>query len=170
MLQQANIAFSHQVALMAIPPRELFRKIHRLHQRHAPEKTEFEFFNEAKGVLTRESIPREAFRPDVDFTFELNPNRQLQTQQAQNRLALVMNMPFLAQNPESARNAMADVYAAEDKLDFFNNKIWPQDRIEVQSGAPAAPGLAEAAGNIVPFPQPETEVEEDVVDDAGVGL
>ena len=65
-----------------------------------------------------------------------------------------------------------DGYAAEGKLDDFNNNIWPQESIEVQSGAPAAPGLAEAAGNVVPFQQPEleTEVEEDVVDDAGVGL
>lgn len=133
MLQQANISFSHAVALMAVSYLELFRSIHTLHRRHAPAELEFEFFDKSSGLLTQQTVPRRLFKAGIDFSFELNPNRMQEQQAAQQRLALIQNMPFLSQDPEALRNAMSDVYAAEGKIDDFNTRIWPQEKIDVMN-------------------------------------
>ena len=131
MLQQANIAFAHRVALRAVGFRIMMRRVKNLYHRNAPPEIEFNYFNSNTGIISNKTISRELLKHDFEFSFKLNPNRALEGEQAQNRLALVMSMPWLGQDPEIARNAMSDVYKAEGKLDDFNSRIWPQDKLEV---------------------------------------
>jgi hypothetical protein len=132
------------VALRVIAYRTLFRRVGMLYQNNAPSEMEFETLNRATNNVDSRSMPRELLSEVKDFTFRLNPNRAQESEAAQRRLALVMNMPFLAQDPEAQRNAMSDVYSSEGKLDDFNNRIWPEEKLQIQSGAPATPGLLEA--------------------------
>jgi len=153
MLNQANITFAHRVALRVIAYRILFRRIKNLYQANAPEELEFEFYNRAQGLLNVKKLPKQLLHAKFDFTFRLNPNRAAESQSAQNRLALVQNMIFLAQDPEALRAAMSDVYSADNKLDDFNNRIWPKEKIEIQKQQLAAQQAAEQ-GQPPPPPQP----------------
>jgi len=152
MLNQANIAFAHRVALRVIAYRILFRRIKNLYQANAPEELEFEFYNRAQGLINSKTLPRQLLHSKFDFTFRLNPNRAAESQSAQQRLALVQNIIFLAQDPEALRNAMSDVYSAEGKLDDFNNRIWPKEKIAIQQQQLQAQQAA-AQGQPAPPPQ-----------------
>jgi len=174
MLGQANIAFAHRVALRVIAYRTLFRRIGMLYQNNAPEEMEFETLNRATNNVDSRSMPRRLLSEVKDFTFRLNPNRMQESEGAQQRLSLVMNMVFLAQDPEALRNAMSDVYSAQGKLDDFNNRIWPEEKLEVQKQqlqqqqqqqeAPAAPEVPEASQELqdVPVQAEEPESLEDL--------
>jgi len=159
MLNQANIAFAHRVALRVIAYRILFRRIGNLFRANAPAETEFEFYNRATGLLNTRTLPRELLSSKFDYTFRLNPNRAQETQSAQQRLALVQNMIFLQQDPESLRAAMSDVYRADGELDDFNNRIWPKEKIEIQKQQLQAQQAA-AAEQPPPPPAPPAQLEE----------
>ena len=159
MLNQANIAFAHRVALRVIAYKILFRRVKNLYQANAPEELEFEFYNKAQGLINTRKLPRQLLQSKFDFTFRLNPNRAAESASAQQRLALVQNMIFLQQDPESLRAAMSDVYSAENKLDDFNNRIWPKEKIVIQKQQLAAQQAAEAGQPPPPPTPPEPEVD-----------
>jgi len=168
MLNQANVAFAHRIALRVIAFKILFRRIKDLYQANAPENLEFDFYNRATGLINSRTLPRQLLQSKFDFSFRLNPNRAQETQSAQNRLALVRNMIFLQQDPEALRAAMSDVYRADGKLDDFNNRIWPKDKLEIQKqqlaaqqGLPPAPPEPQSE-ELPPAPVPERDDIEDM--------
>jgi hypothetical protein len=183
MLQQNNIAFSHRVSLFAVAYREIFRHVHMNYQRFAPSTgLEFRYFNERAGVFSRERISRDAFRADVDFAFELNPNKMLEQQKAQQLFSMVANIPYLMQDPEAMRSAMRDVYSSYDALDKFE-KIWPEEKIRVQQQQmaaqqggqppqPMAPPMEPMGPTPVPGPpeNPPENIPEESMEDLAVGL
>lgn len=129
MIQQANIAFSRLVALMVQPFLELLRQVHSLYQLHAPDNLEFRFFNEQTQMFRREQVSSTDFDEEVDFIFEVNPNRQVEAEQ--NLLLFNLLGQIVAQaNPQGLRALARQLYESMGKKNF--NEIWP-DQIALQS-------------------------------------
>ncbi len=132
MLQQNNIAFSHRVALFAVAFQEIFRHVHAVYQAFAPDEIEFEYFSQEGDFLNRERISREAFRADVEFKFQLNPNKVFEQERAQQLFGLMQNLPWIIQDPGAMRGVARDVYASFDSLEKFD-RIWPRDKLVIHN-------------------------------------
>jgi hypothetical protein len=118
---------------MAQPFLELLRQVHTLHQKHAPDEIEFRFFNEDSQLFRRETIERELFSSDVDFKFELNPNRQGEFQNNMTLFTMLAGMPQIQQNPQGMRALAKQVYESAGKHNF--DEIWPAELNTAQDAA-----------------------------------
>ena len=168
LMQQSNIAFSRMVALMAEQFTELLRRVHVLYQRYAPQELEFKFFNQQTGLFRKTNITRNLFYEDVDFQFQLNPNR-LQEQQNNMQMAqFMMSIPYIGQAPQSVRALAKQLYESLGKKNF--DAIWPEQMMQAQLGPQGAgqqlPLGPEEEGVPVEEP-PEPTVEEQKVDIGG---
>jgi len=168
LMQQSNIAFSRMVALMAEQFTELLRRVHVLYQRYAPQELEFKFFNQQTGLFKKTNITRNLFYEDVDFQFQLNPNR-LQEQQNNMQMAqFMMSIPYIGQAPQSVRALAKQLYESLGKKNF--DAIWPEQMMQAQLGPQGAgqqlPLGPEEEGVPVEEP-PEPTVEEQKVDIGG---
>ena len=176
LLQQSNIAFSRMVALMAEQFTELLRRVHVLYQRYAPMDLEFKFFNQETGLFKKTNITRDLFYEDVDFQFQLNPNR-LQEQQNNMQMAqFMMSIPYIGQAPQSVRALAKQLYESLGKKNF--DAIWPEQMMQAQlapqgqqlgPGGEAPPGVQEVMAGLEGGPEeaPEASVEEQKVDIGG---
>ena len=176
LLQQSNIAFSRMVALMAEQFTELLRRVHVLYQRYAPMDLEFKFFNQETGLFKKTNITRDLFYEDVDFQFQLNPNR-LQEQQNNMQMAqFMMSIPYIGQAPQSVRALAKQLYESLGKKNF--DAIWPEQMMQAQTapqgqqlgpGGEAPPGVQEVMAGLEGGPEeaPEASVEEQKVDIGG---
>ena len=169
LMQQSNIAFSRMVALMAEQFTELLRRVHVLYQRYAPMELEFKFFNQQTGLFKKTNITRDLFYEDVDFQFQLNPNR-LQEQQNNMQMAqFMMAIPYIGQAPQSVRALAKQLYESLGKKNF--DAIWPEQMMQAQTAPQGAPGqqqLPPGAEEGVPVEgPPEASVEEQQVDIGG---
>jgi len=180
LMQQSNIAFSRMVALMAEQFTELLRRVHILYQRYAPRELEFKFFNQETNLFRKTNITRDLFYEDVDFQFQLNPNR-LQEQQDNMQMAqFMMSIPYIGQAPQSVRALAKQLYESLGKKNF--EAIWPEEMIQAQvmqqqqqQGVPGqqAPPGAEGVPQGPPEVQGEAEqpaeadIEEQKVDVGG---
>jgi hypothetical protein len=168
LLQQSNIAFSRMVALMAEQFTELLRRVHVLYQRYAPQELEFKFFNQQTGLFKKTNITRELFYEDVDFQFQLNPNR-LQEQQNNMQMAqFMMSIPYIGQAPQSVRALAKQLYESLGKKNF--DAIWPEQMMQAQLAPQGgqAQQLPPGAEEDVPVEEPpEPTVEEQKVDIGG---
>jgi hypothetical protein len=137
LMQQSNIAFSRMVALMAEQFVELLRRVHMMYQRYAPRNLEFKFFNQETGLFKRSNITRELFYEDVDFQFQLNPNR-LQEQQTNMQMAqFMMSIPYIGQAPQSVRALAKQLYESLGKKNF--DAIWPEEMMQAQTAPQGGP-------------------------------
>jgi hypothetical protein len=169
LLQQSNIAFSRMVALMAEQFTELLRRVHVLYQRYAPQELEFKFFNQQTGLFKKTNITRGLFYEDVDFQFQLNPNR-LQEQQNNMQMAqFMMSIPYIGQAPRSVRALAKQLYESLGKKNF--DAIWPEEMMQAQTapqGGPEQQQLPPGAEEGVPTEAPpEPSVEEQKVNIGG---
>lgn len=125
LLQQANIAFSRVVAMLAYGPVELSRRIHELHRRWAPRETAFRVLNRQTGMLRRRTIADRVFQQDVDFQFVINPSRMQEFNTSMQMFQLIA--PQLQQyNPDGIREAMRDLFQKGGAKNF--DRLWPEDR------------------------------------------
>ena len=168
LMQQSNIAFSRMVALMAEQFVELLRRVHMMYQRYAPRHLEFKFFNQETGLFKRSNVTRDLFFEDVDFQFQLNPNR-LQEQQKNMQMAqFMMSIPYIGQAPQSVRALAKQLYESLGKKNF--DAIWPEEMMQAQTapqGGPQPvetrdPGGVQSAENAA-----DVDVEEQKVDIGG---
>ena len=168
LMQQSNIAFSRMVALMAEQFVELLRRVHMMYQRYAPRHLEFKFFNQETGLFKRSNVTRDLFFEDVDFQFQLNPNR-LQEQQNNMQMAqFMMSIPYIGQAPQSVRALAKQLYESLGKKNF--DAIWPEEMMQAQTapqGGPQPvetrdPGGVQSAENAA-----DVDVEEQKVDIGG---
>ena len=137
LMQQSNIAFSRMVALMAEQFTELLRRVHVLYQRYAPMELEFKFFNQGTGLFRKTNVTRDLFFEDVDFQFQLNPNR-LQEQQNNMQMAqFMMSIPYIGQAPQSVRALAKQLYESLGKKNF--DAIWPEQMMQAQTAPQAGP-------------------------------
>lgn len=147
MLQQGQIAFSNKVNQMVQAWEELFYRSLVLVQRNMPESIEFSYFNSATGMIVRDYVTREDLAGEVNFIIELNPNRAFEEQKAANRLSMLLNIPYIIQDPEMTRSLIGDVYAADGESEKFE-KLWPREKLQIQSGAQAAPQIQQAVSQL----------------------
>jgi hypothetical protein len=165
LLQQSNIAFSRMVALMAEQFTELLHRVHMLYQRFAPMELEFKFFNQGTGLFRKTNITRDMFFEDVDFQFQLNPNR-LQEQQNNLQMAqFMMSIPYVNQVPQSVRALAKQLYESLGKKNF--DAIWPEQLMQAQlapQGAERIPGEEE------PIPLAPEEAAEASIDEQKVNI
>ena len=125
LLQQANIAFSRIVAMLADGPVELFRRVHDLHRRWAPRETMFRVLNRQSGALSRRTIDQRVFDTDVDFQFVINPSREQEFNKAMQMFQVIA--PQLQQwSPDGIREAMRDLFQKGGAKNF--DRLWPEDR------------------------------------------
>ena len=170
LMQQSNIAFSRMVALMAEQFVEMLRRVHNLYQRYAPMEMEFKFFNQQTGLFRKTNITRSLFFEDVDFQFQLNPNR-LQEQQNNMQMAqFMMSIPYVAQVPQSVRALAKQLYESLGKKNF--DSIWPEHLMQAQlmQQAQAQEQQVDPGGSerpIEPEKPAEASVEEQKVDIGG---
>jgi hypothetical protein len=169
LMQQSNIAFSRMVALMAEQFTELLRRVHVLYQRYAPMELEFKFFNQQTGLFQKNNITRNLFFEDVDFQFQLNPNR-LQEQQNNMQMAqFMMSIPYIGQAPRSVRALAKQLYESLGKKNF--DAIWPEEMMQAQTAPQGGPGQQQppmGPEEGVPVEEPsEPTVEEQKVDIGG---
>ena len=169
LMQQSNIAFSRMVALMAEQFVELLRRVHMMYQRYAPRHLEFKFFNQETGLFKRSNVTRDLFFEDVDFQFQLNPNR-LQEQQNNMQMAqFMMSIPYIGQAPQSVRALAKQLYESLGKKNF--DAIWPEQMMQAQTapqGGLEQQQLPPGAEEGVPVEEPpEPTVEEQKVDIGG---
>jgi hypothetical protein len=123
-LQQSNIAFARQVAMLVEPFVDLFRSIHQHYVRYMPEEVAFTYFNRETKIFEEKTVYRKYFQnTDVDFDFIVNPNRQAEQQ---NAMTLVnMMAPILMQmNPDGVRELYKDLFRSMGKKNF--DEIWPE--------------------------------------------
>ena len=123
-LQQSNIAFARQVAMLVEPFVDLFRSIHAHYKRYMPEEVAFTYFDRETRMFQEKTVYRKYFQnTDVDFDFIVNPNRQAEQQ---NAMTLVnMMTPILMQmNPEGVRDLYKDLFRSMGKKNF--DEIWPE--------------------------------------------
>jgi len=131
MIQQSNIAFSRMVALLAEPFLDMFRKVHLLYQKNAPKEMEFKYFNQETGLFKKQMISRQMFYEDVDFTFQLNPNRQFEQESNMMLGQFLMSIPFIQQIPQSVRALAKQLYESHGKKNF--EEIWPEEQLQAQA-------------------------------------
>ena len=103
---------------------ELFRQMHALFKKNYPEAKEERFFNQRTGEFTRLIMSRGDFQDDVDFKFELNPDREYDKTAALTMLQLLT--PYLMQigNIDGIRRMAEKVYEMHGLKDF--GLIWPE--------------------------------------------
>ena len=173
LVQQSNIAFSHKVALYAEAFNELFQQVHELHKFNAP--SELIFKVTGKNGFEQQRLTRSVFQQDIDFQFELNPNR-MQDQQNNFQLAQMFQQygPLMIQFPpavlffkkvyESFGNK--DFDTVEKAIQEFRQiQMQQQQAAQAAQGAPpgAPPQAPPMGGPMGPPPmgglQPPTEVE-----------
>jgi len=119
------------VALLAEPFLDMFRKVHLLYQKNAPKEMEFKYFNQETGLFKKQMISRQMFYEDVDFTFQLNPNRQFEQQSNMMLGQFLMSIPFIGQVPQSVRALAKQLYESHGKKNF--EEIWPEEQLQAQA-------------------------------------
>ena len=173
-LSQAEIGFGQRVAEMGLAYEELFRHFHELFRKNAPPEMEMRFFNRETGMYQNITVSNSVFDRDVDFRFELNPNRQAEQQNRLQLYQLLTQIPFVAQDPRKVRALAKKVYESSGEKDF--EIIWPESDLQLdvqtppafnqgqpQQGLPAPQGLEQFSGfdrsqaQLEPAPEPENE-------------
>lgn len=160
-INQANVAFSYRVALMAEAYVELFRRVHALYRKHAPRELAFRYFNRDTGLFQKQTLRRENFAADVDFQFQLNPNR-LQEQQT-NQTLFQLIVPYLLQQtqmglapPGAIRDAAKELlFDSQGKKNF--DRIWPAPpvpQLGMGMGMPPQMGLPQMGQAQSPAAEP----------------
>lgn len=143
LLQQSNIAFSRMVALLAEPFTEMMERVHLLYRKYAPNDIEFSFFNEESGLFRSENLTSEVFQEEINFQFQLNPNR-LEEQQTNMMLAqFLMSIPFIAQYPNASRALAKELYESFGKKNF--EEIWPESLLQAQASQLGADQFTQGA-------------------------
>ncbi len=166
LLQQSEIQFNHRVSLFVEAYKELFQQVHELHKFNSPEELPFRVLNRKFGTFERRTVNREVFQQELDFQFEINPNR-LQDQQNNFQLAeLFANyLPLMQQFPP-AREFFAKVYKSFGNKDI--DTILPpelfQQPITIPSGQELPGGDAPPnGGDGQATPAPERDPEDEGV-------
>jgi len=167
LLQQAQTGFSFRVALFALAYDELFKSVHALYKKHAPTDQEVKFFNESTGLFESMEVSRDDFRHDVNFEFQLNPNRA-QTQQTNQMLFTLLSGLIANVNPSGLRELAKQLYESHGLKNF--NRIWPEQLppsvpVAAPGGPAPVPPTPVTGGNLQPdlTTQPETGNIEEVV-------
>lgn len=137
LMQKASEFFSYMVQLQAESYLELFRQVHALHRKHFPEEREIRFFNRQNGVFQTLRMSSSLFQDDVDFSFQLNPNRSSDQQQA--LMMFQMFAPILMQqgNLQGVRQMAREVWEAHGKKNF--DQIWPEMPPAMAGQGPTGP-------------------------------
>ena len=162
LLQQNQISFSFRTALYAERYRELFQQVHELHKYNSPNELVFRVLNKQTGAFQTRRLNRSAFEQEVDFQFELNPNKM---QDQQNRMSMAnlfaQYLPLMVQFPP-AREFFKKTYESLGFKDF--DQLLPMDQLQQFAQVQAAqtaqaegqPGGAPggAPGGMAPPPPP----------------
>jgi hypothetical protein len=160
LMQQATMAFSFRVALMALAYRRVFRAVHVLYQKHPPADLELKMFNGEMGMFNTDmKITRDDFKYDADFTFRLNADKNEKATNLQMQLQVLTPLFMQMQNIEGLRTLHKELYDVQGLKGF--DSIWPNglqvmpqmpgQAPQGQPGAvPGLPGLPGPTGPLGP--------------------
>jgi len=165
LLQQSNNLSAYRIAMWAEAYKKMFRQTFKMMQANGTGKVDFKYLNKDTGLFQRASIPMTAFQGDVDFTFQLNPDKAMQQQKVQNFFGLMSQVPWMMNNPQSMRALLREVSISFDMGEKFD-QMWPEEQIPqqqqqaqmqqqqqmAQGGGPPPPGRP--PGEFSAAPQP----------------
>ena len=103
-------------------------------------------------MFQRRVVHSDVFKEDIDFRFELNPNRQLEQETNLMLFNLFSQIPFVGQNPEAVRVLAKQTYESLGKKNF--DEIWPS-QVEAQTQLPFTPGSAPPEEGVASNPELE---------------
>ena len=160
--QMANKSFRRVASLMAEPYTEMIYSVHEHYKRFAPPEIVFRVTDEEGSNFEDFRMDRRDLEQEIEFEMVLNPDRQSDQEVAQALFQLIMQIPYVAQNPFSVRAAAKHLYDTigygAGRRNF--NEIWPESmtpQIAAQQQQPQA------------LPAPKLQVVRDEPDDEELG-
>lgn len=163
--QMANKSFKRVASLMAESYTEMLYAVHELYKRNAPPELVFRVTDERGANFEDFRIARRDFEQDVEFEMVLNPDRESEQMVAQALFQLVMQIPYVNQNPIAVRAAAKQLYDAigsgAGRRNF--NEIWPEEmtgqiltaQAQSQQQAMAAQAMGIGQPGMGPRPAPQ---------------
>jgi hypothetical protein len=164
LLQQSNNLSAYRIAMWAEAYKKMFRQTFRMMQANGTGNVDFKYLNKDTGLFQRASIPMTAFQGDVDFTFQLNPDKAMQQQKVQNFFGLMSQVPWMMNNPQGMRALLREVAISFDMGDKFD-QLWPEEQVpqqqqqaqmqqqqQMMEGAPPPPGRPQGQFSAAPAP------------------
>ena len=130
LLDKGDIAFGYRVSLYREQYAELFRQVHELHKFNASatEPITFRVLNQQTGVFQERQLSASVFQQEVDFLFELSPNKLQDQQNSMTLLDTFVNfLPSMVQFPQT-REFFAKVYKSFGNKDL--DTIFPREMLE----------------------------------------
>jgi hypothetical protein len=152
MIQMGNIAFSVLTAVHSQSFIEQFKRVHAFKKRWAKPEEVFRVLNKQSGLFEKRVITDKAFQADVDFEFQMMPNKSQEQQMNQALFGMTLSAvqqaiasPMIA---PMVRTLLGDVYRSLGKKNF--DTLWPENlvpNIMAQASMDrAAPPAAQGSG------------------------